>query len=56
MFYAFVYSYVNTPILFILFMIRAKQDGKTAYVSVDKLYINNKMFTVDTVSNSGYLN
>jgi hypothetical protein len=37
-------------------MIRAKQDGKTAYVSVDKLYINNKMFTVDTVSNSGYSN
>lgn len=35
-------------------MIKAKQDGKSAYISVDKLYINNKMYTVDTVSTSGY--
>lgn len=35
-------------------LIKAKQDGKTAYLSYDKLFINNKMFTVDTLPQSGY--
>ncbi|XP_053379987.1 uncharacterized protein LOC128548637 [Mercenaria mercenaria] len=35
-------------------MIKAKNDGKTAYLSYDKLFINNRMYTVDNVSTSGY--
>ena len=33
---------------------RAKADGKTARLAHDKLYINGRMYTVDTVSTSGY--
>lgn len=40
--------------LLIPIMIKAKQDGKSAYLTFDKLYINNKMYTVDTASRSGY--
>ena len=35
-------------------MINAKKSGKLAYLSHDKLFIDNKMFTVDTVQSSGY--
>ncbi|KAH3840225.1 hypothetical protein DPMN_113672 [Dreissena polymorpha] len=35
-------------------MVSAKKDGKAAYLSYDKLYIDNRMYTVDTVHNSGY--
>lgn len=35
-------------------MIKAKNDGKPAYISYDKLFINNKMYTVENVANSGY--
>ena len=35
-------------------MIKAREDGKTAHLSYDKLFINNKMYTVDTVRTSGY--
>ncbi|KAH3886690.1 hypothetical protein DPMN_010703 [Dreissena polymorpha] len=34
-------------------MINAKKRGKSAYLSYDKLYIDNKMFTIHTVS-SGF--
>ncbi|KAH3787220.1 hypothetical protein DPMN_165340 [Dreissena polymorpha] len=35
-------------------MIKARQDGKTAYISYDKLIINGQAITVDTVSLAGY--
>ncbi|XP_060585205.1 uncharacterized protein LOC132741129 [Ruditapes philippinarum] len=35
-------------------LIKAKEDGKKAYLSYDKLYINNKMFTTENVSSAGY--
>ena len=35
-------------------MIKAKKAGKSAYLSYDKLYIDNKMYTVNTVSSSGF--
>jgi len=34
--------------------VKAKQDGKMAHLSYDKLYINNKMYTVQSVAQSGY--
>lgn len=33
-------------------MIKTKHDNKSDYQSHDKLYINNKMYTVDEVSSS----
>lgn len=35
-------------------MIKAKQAGKTAYLSYDKLYIDRKSYTGETVSTSGF--
>ncbi len=35
-------------------MIKAKHDGKNAFLSYDKLYIDGKMFSADTVANAGY--
>ncbi|KAH3865003.1 hypothetical protein DPMN_028037 [Dreissena polymorpha] len=35
-------------------MINAKKSGKSAYLSYDKLYIDNKMYTTHTVSSSGF--
>jgi len=35
-------------------MIKAKNDGKNANLAHDKLYINGKMYTVDTVHTSEY--
>ncbi|XP_053373968.1 cAMP-dependent protein kinase catalytic subunit-like [Mercenaria mercenaria] len=35
-------------------MIKAKKAGKSAYLAHDKLYIENKMYTVETVSSSGF--
>ncbi|KAH3695823.1 hypothetical protein DPMN_083281 [Dreissena polymorpha] len=34
--------------------INAKKSGKSAYLSYDKLYIDNKMYTKQTVSSSGF--
>jgi hypothetical protein len=34
-------------------LIKAKEDGKKAYLSYDKLYINNKMFTIENVTSAG---
>ena len=33
---------------------KAKQDGKMAHLSYDKLYINNRKYTVRSVVQSGY--
>ncbi|KAH3858060.1 hypothetical protein DPMN_100679 [Dreissena polymorpha] len=35
-------------------MVSAKKDGKAAYLSYDKLYIDNRMYTVDTVHKADY--
>ncbi|XP_052785962.1 uncharacterized protein LOC128221388 [Mya arenaria] len=35
-------------------MIKARQDGKTAHLSYDKLFIKNKMYTVETIRTSGF--
>jgi len=36
------------------YLVKAKRDGKMAHLSYDKLYINNKMYTVQSVAQSGY--
>ena len=36
------------------YLVKAKQDGKMANLSYDKLYINNRKYTVQSVAQSGY--
>jgi hypothetical protein len=36
-------------------MKKARDDGKKATLSYDKLYINGKMFTVDNIGTAGYI-
>ena len=36
------------------YLVKAKQDVKMAHRSYDKLYINNRRYTVQSVAQSGY--
>ena len=36
------------------FLVKAKRDSKMSNLSYDKLYINNRMYTVQPVAQSGY--
>jgi len=36
------------------FLVKAKRDSKRSNLSYDKLYINNRMYTVQSVAQSGY--
>lgn len=35
-------------------MMKAREDGKDAYISYDKLFINRRMYTVENVASAGY--